>query len=288
MKKYLILFIFILIFNINSAFAAVIDTAGFIPGQIWYSKENPNEGEKINIYTVVWNGGGNDLTVRIEFYDKNVILGTRDIVIQKEQIKEVSIPWKVTAGDHVISARIVSSTIALNGKKEDIKLINSITTEDHKFIPAVIKNVNGDSVTSSDLIKNEVSITTAKISDFIPNSVSESVTKNVDKIENFRDATLIKINYEEDHAKKELINFNNLEGKGNESLNTDSFTKTGTKTSVIVSPNKNLVEKPLTYLKIYTLTLCGYIFSHKVIFYGLLIIILFNILRFVYHKIKYR
>jgi len=72
MKNYIlsISIIFTLFLSAPQYIEAVTNT-GFIPGQIWYSKEILVEGETVNIHTAVWNGEKESFMFKVEFYDKN-------------------------------------------------------------------------------------------------------------------------------------------------------------------------------------------------------------------------
>ena len=105
-KLFIYSFLILFLTPLTFTYGAEIINSGFIPGQIWYSSEELIEGQTVNIHTAIWNGEKNSITAKVEFYDKNVILGTRNIIVASETSKDVSISWKVTAGDHLISASI--------------------------------------------------------------------------------------------------------------------------------------------------------------------------------------
>jgi len=268
MKRYF--FFIVLIAGFLLPLIYTFANTGFIPGQIWYSKDNLSEGETVFIHTVVWNGGKENLQAKVEFYDKNVILGSRDVTVQPNQLKEVNISWKVTSGDHTISAKIISSSITSNGKKEIIILENNKTEENKVFVPVSISKVNGEPATSSDVIKNELDKAGSKIGDVIPESVSTPVSDIVDKVDSFRDDTSVKIIESKEKAKEEIKALDI-------DINTDSAKEAVSAT-----------DKPITYIKLFLLTILGFIFTNKIVFYGLIIIAVFFILRTIYLKIRYK
>ena len=193
MKKYLIIFLFTLLLT-SPVFAEVSNSTGFLPGQIWYSKDSLVEGEIVKIYTAVWNGDTSSLSAKVEFYDKNVILGTRDIIVPALQLQEVSVSWKVTSGDHIISAKILSSTLnTTSGGKETVVLENNTTNSDKKFVPVVVKKEDGKTTTGDEVAKDELGKVGEKINEVLPDSVSESVSSGVASVETFRENTLTKI-----------------------------------------------------------------------------------------------
>ena len=268
MKKYLsfliIIFSFLLpLFYINAS-------TGFVPGQIWYSPETISEGDTVKIHTVVWNGDKSNLQAKVEFYDKNVILGTRDVTVLPEQLKEVNITWKVTSGDHTISAKIISSSMTTNGKKENIVLKNNKTEENKIFVPVTIKKADGETATSSDVIKNEIDKAGSKIGDVIPDSVSTPVSIVLGKVDTFRDDTSSKINESKIKTQEEIKILDQNINANNEKDATSS------------------TDKPIAYIKLFFLSILGLIFGNKIVFYGLSIIVAFFILRAIYRKIRHR
>jgi len=273
MKKYFFIFILLsfLLFlpGAQLVYAEVSVSSGFIPEQIWYSKDTLIPGETVKIHTAIWNGGTSSLNASVGFYDKNVILGVRNVVIPASTLMDVSISWKVTGGDHFISARITSSTITKNGKKENIVLDHKITPEDHVFVPVVIKKQDGSVATSSDLIKSEVDKINSIINDVIPSSLSSPFLSNFNSIDKIRSDTSNKVTTLKQDTQKSL----NKMGKAVPNSKTPTASVSG-------------VDKPIAYLKLIFLSIASFILNIKIVFYGLLVIIILFILKFIYRKIR--
>lgn len=269
MKNYCARILFVLFFlslGAESAFAS--SSAGFVPGQIWYSKDKFVAGETIKIYTVVWNAGPNPLSARVEFYDKSIILGARDIVVEKEKLEQVSIPWSVTAGDHAISAKIISSTVSVSGKKESVVLDNRITTEDVVFVPASKagqKSTDTTAVSSKDPLKNSLTDVSKKVTEAIPLSVREPFMGVFSVTEKFRIEMHKTILASKARVQKEIDAFSSKSSSG----------AGGT-------------GEPIARLKIFSLSICAFFFATRVVFYGVGLFLLFTILKALYHKLRDR
>jgi hypothetical protein len=240
------------------------------------------EGDTVNIYTAVWNGDDKPLVARVEFYDKNVILGTRDIEIPASSLKDVSVSWKVTAGDHSISAKIISSSVISGGKKQSVTLDWTTTQEDRTNVSVVIKKSDGTEVKSVDLLKDQVEKAGSKLQDIIP----ESVTSNANSLDSLRISTYTQIKDNYTDTKKQIASFSTTQVK--------SDTKTNTKSQTVnpeVSKNANIIDatqKPLAYLKLFFFSILSFIFGYKIVFYGLLAFLVYIILRYFYRKIRNR
>lgn len=255
-------------------FADTSSISGFIPGQIWYSKSELIEGDNVNIYTAVWNSGENPLSVKVEFYDKNVILGTREATLSPSELKSISVPWKVTLGDHVISAKIVSSVENVSGTKEKVVLENDTTENDRKTVKVTISKDDG-SVNSpaEDVVKTQVEAITGKIKDVIPESVSDSVSGTVGRLDDFRNESYVKVSDLKSNAKEEV-----------------KLLKDNNTTKDLKSDNqiKDAVDNPLAYVKLFLFSVATFILGSKLIFYALLVFLVFIILRAIYRGLRHR
>jgi hypothetical protein len=69
-----------------------------------------------------------------------------------------------------------------------------------------------------------------------------------------------------------------LEGQG-------SITKEGVNTG---QKPLDATERPIAYIKLFLLSIVGFVFGSKLVFYGLSLLILFLVLRFIYRKIRHR
>jgi hypothetical protein len=277
MKKYFLFSLIVLsaIFAVP-IYAETVVNSGFIPGQIWYSKATLVEGDTVNIHTAVWNGEKNPLSAKIEFYDKNVILGSRDVVLAASELKDVSVPWKITAGDHVISAKIISSLATVSGVKEKIVLDRTATSDDRQFVSVIIKNnpvekFSGDNA----LLQNQMDKTNSEINSIVPEKVSTSVTNGFNIVDDFRDKTFTQVTAVKNDTQKKINEINNED-----------------KTKIEVSDEKvslpDATEKPIAYIKLFLFSLLAFVLGSKIIFYGLSIIVVFLIIRFIYRKIRNR
>ncbi|MBP6931603.1 MAG: hypothetical protein KBD48_01100 [Candidatus Pacebacteria bacterium] len=276
--KYKIFILIIFTFFCGNVYAADVANTGFIPGQIWYSENPLIEGQTVKIYTAVWNGDNYPLQANVEFYDKNVILGTRSISVPKDSIQNVSISWKVTAGDHVISAKILASKIIESGKSSPVVLERNKTEEDRKFVSKLIEQIDGTPVSSTDAIKNKLDETKANLSDILPSSIGGPISDSLSSVDTFRDETYTKITVSKDETKKEI-----------ESINNKNTVK-GTAVSDSKKVEKKSLggaDKPIAYIKLFFLGIFSFIFGTPFVFYLVIAFVLFLIIRSIYRKLSF-
>ena len=273
-KKYFgYLLIVISVFLSSTSYVFADASSGFIPGQIWYSSEELVAGETVNIHTAVWNAEKNSISVKVQFYDKSVILGTRDITLASLELKDVYIPWKVTSGDHVISAKITSSIATVSGKKENVTLERSSTSNDKQFVPVVAKNEKGEEVENS--IENKLENTGEKINEMLPEEVSTFISDKFTAIEDFRVEKSDKVDIAKEKAQTEMDIIKSKEVAEGDSKTVASSTNI-----------EDATEKPITYIKLFLFTALSFILGSKIVFYGLSIVIIFLILRSIYRKLR--
>ncbi len=276
MRKLFIYSFFILFLTpLTFTYGAETINSGFIPGQIWYSSEELIEGQTVNIHTAIWNGEKNLLTAKVEFYDKNVILGSREITVNSLEIKDVSVPWKITSGDHVISAKVTSSSFLVSGKKENITLNNVTTSNDKQFVSVSIKDTEGNSISGKDILKDKINKTGSGLNNIIPEKIRPSLINIFGGIDNFRNETYLKLNESKDRTKAELKLMKTQVKTVGESLNEKKNVE-------------DAVKKPILNIKYFLLIILTFIFMSKIVFWGLFTIIIFLILRLIYRKIRNR
>jgi len=276
MKKYLFSLIIILSFLLSlPVYAEVVMNSGFIPGQMWYSEDELIEGETINIYTALWNGTKSPISIKVEFYDKNVILGTREVVISPLQLKDVSVPWKITSGDHTISAKIISSSVIVSGQKQTVVLDRNITSNDKQFVSVLIKNASDEPVSSADALKSQVDKATSEINNIIPESVSDTVSNSFSVVDDFRNKNYIKAEEVKKETQKEIETFKMNEKAEKQAL----YPKVGI---------EEATQKPIAYIKLFLFSVLTFILGNKIVFYGIIIVVAFLILRLIYRKIRKR
>ncbi len=137
MKKLLSL-LFLIACSVPFAYAAEesIKNAGFIPANIWYSKDPFFAEENIRIYTVVFNGSSYDLEGMVRFLDNGILIGKMPFSLAGGgRVRDIWIDWKATSGKHTITAQITDTTASLaGGARYTIALDNTETGKSERNI----------------------------------------------------------------------------------------------------------------------------------------------------------
>ncbi len=271
MKKFFLIF-FLCFFVASPTFATfeAQSNVGFITAPIWYSKDPFSDGDAIKIYTVVFNGGDQTIRGSVEFYDKTTILGRQDFVVVPKNLKDVSIDWNVTAGDHSITAKIIDPEVVLPlGKTESVFIDHTETAASKR---TVMKRILPKSTVPSDEVPvlKQVDALEKIITSHTPTVFTGAVGGVVGTIDTWRSTTGSTVQEKKDVAALALRK---------ESAGT---------TASAASPSEKYVDTPIRYVTLFFLTLFSFILNTPILFYGLILLVVALIVRIIYKAIRHK
>lgn len=253
MKKILRCFLVVTFMCTALGVSAAGTNAGFIPAPIWFSSESLSANTTTKVSTLVYNSTTDALSLTVTFYDGDVVLGKKAGIISAQSSKEFSIDWKVTVGDHAIRAHID------NPKKGSttgpLVTLTSVETDAYRFTVLADLGIHPfeTATTKTDTKKDPTD----------QPAIIVGAQNTFDKIDSFREDTEKSITKGIAAAEKVLAE----EAKP---------AKAGSTTAE--APSK--MERPLTYIKLFFLKLFSFIFSHGVVLYGLIILIVILFVRY--------
>jgi hypothetical protein len=281
----IILFLVFSIIPIQNIFAQV-PNVGFVPANIWYSKDPFLEGDKIKIYTLLYNPDEKELSGTVIFFDNTTLLGQKDFKISAKAVKDFSIDWTVTTGDHVIFAKIENAKFLIStGKYEEVYLAENKTEESKRSVASKI--ITNLSDTIADKITNTtiVSDIGKTIKDKTPAVVSETVGSTINSLENFRTNIDTSLKNKKEAVQNELDVLNKTKISVNEEP-TLGETKGKTMTEKLNDlKNSNYILKPFKYVELFFLNILSFIFKTGILFYSLSVVVLFLIIRYFWRLI---
>ncbi len=277
---------------------------GFVPSTIWYSKDPFFAGEKIRIYSAIFNYSEYDISGTVEFYDNGKLIGKSDFAIAGGgRLRDVWTDWVAAKGNHKTSAKIVNGKISTaGGKDEAVALENSQTREDERFVDsdtdgAKIGDISdedddNDGVSDAeevqrgtDPLKKDTptpSIQAIQKDGNIQNDTSEDVPSEllttagsvVQNINTFVDKQKEKLETKKEEVKKEIAKINSAEAENPE------------KGGKIEKENeKTAIEKTFRYIFLASLSAVSLILEYKILFYFILSIILYKTLKYIFRRI---
>ena len=182
----LVMFFLVPFFISVSAGTKAFSNLGFTQNGIWYSTDKFLEGEKIKIYTAVFNSSANDLLGAVEFFDNGISVGKAGFYVGGGgKLKEAGIEWTAVKGQHKISAKIKDAKIRMaDGQEEAITLENSQTGVSDIFVEGkiIIKEVDKILATTTETFDSVVSTSSSPIISTIANIAGKSAALAVDSV----------------------------------------------------------------------------------------------------------
>lgn len=265
-------------------FSAQASNAGFIPGNIWYSSDSFEEGDKVKIYTVIFNPDSRELSGTVVFFDNNVFFAKKDFTAPPKGIKDVYIDWTVNAGDHNIFAKIENAKFLISpGKYEEVYLaVNETNKSSRKVDKKILAETNNSGGTgiiinsiidsASNLGQNSIKNISDTIEDNTPGFISKSVAVTTGVLETFRESVGTASKNKEAELRKELAELEKKEKiepkQENQKIQIEDFTT------------------PLKFTELFALALFSNIFDNKFIFYTLLFLFSFLLLYYIVRRVK--
>jgi len=267
-------------------------SAGFIPGNIWYSKDPFVEGDNIKIYTLIYNPDARQFSGTVFFFDKTTFLGSKDFSVEGKGLKDVSVDWKVTAGDHLIFGQIQNAKfLESNGISEKVTLVEIKTSESNRNVPKTLTadTSNTSQGASTDSNSNVISNAGNLISQNTPSIVSDTIsniskvaTSTISGVENIRNNIGTTTEKQKEKISAEIKNLNS--DKISATTKTKKTDSIKTTTPSDTKTEQSTIEKPFKYTQLFALSLFSVIFNNKYIFYGLIVLIIFLLARFLVRK----
>lgn len=250
---------------------------GFVKDSIWYSKDPFFEGDKIKIYTLLWNPENQEFIGAVNFFDDTILLGKKDFKIAPTTAQIISIEWVVTAGSHKIFAKIDNPKL-VTGKstfeevyvkidetdKSSRTATREVSLPDLPSIKETLKESIGDGGYAN-TIKNFGENTLEKVPDFI----AEPISRWLGGVDNFR-ANIAEVSKNQEEKVTEQI----------------GMIKIAKMPSQEPTESKNTrILKPLKYLELFFLALFSMIFENKIFFYVVSILLILLILKYIWGRV---
>lgn len=275
----------------------IIENAGFIPQNIWFSKDNPKAGDSVKVYTVLWNGGDTTVSGEAKFYDNDKVIGTIPFNLPKgDTSKIISANWTVEAGYHKIYATIEGNRLSAKSKESSaISLEFTKTETSDKFVSAKDEVPNPVNVIA-DYSQEKAGFAQGYVKENLPKPIVDFVSNIASTTEDWRTDTKstlddkiasIKSSIDEGGKKsvskiatKTSATSTTKSIKADESGNESGFTSVLTKKDLIPEG----VQNPFKYVEMAALSLASFALGSKYLFYGLILLFAIFIIRILKNK----
>ena len=258
--------------------------AGFVPANIWYSQDPFEEGDEVKIYTVIFNPDSRQLSGSVIFFDNSVFLGKKDFTAEAKSVKDVYLDWTATAGEHSIFGKIENAKFLISpGKYEEVYLAENETSKSARTVSKKIipKTADTETDTTPSPIFNIVNAVTSEplkdIGGIIGNNTPEFIARPVlaaaDVIEEARSDAGAALETKKEEVKEDIRTLNEKVG--------EPVPESG---STEAEPSQLL--KPFKHTELFALALLSTTFNNKFIFYPVLALVIFFLLRYLVKRVR--
>ena len=124
-----------------------------------------------------------------------------------------------------------------------------------------------------DLIQNKLNKASSDLESMVPENISDSVSSSLSFVDDFRIKTLDQVNDVKEETKDRI----DLLKKDEVIIIPTSLNK---------SSIEDATEKPIAYIKLFLFSILSFILTNKIVFYGVLVLVAFLVLRFIYRRIR--
>ncbi len=288
--KYLITLV--LLATLSSPVFAVeipVNNAGFVQSNIWYSKDPFYAGEKIRIYTVIFNGSTYGLMGAVEFLDNGILIGKTTFALTGGvRTRDLWVEWKATEGKHTITARLVDVVTDGPNGKQAVVLVNDETGKSERIIEldpiskeAQAKAQAGIASETQRQALGKVEDAIQAVNSVIPIQVKEGVSFGVNTIEAIRIGEAYNFRIAKENKEREIEVIKVTE---------QAAIATGTIKTIpgVTDAILNTARKPFAYVLLAMFATLQYIFEWKILFYGIISYVLYRLFRWIIRRVRDR
>jgi len=290
------LFLIISIFIALPVFSATelsVNNAGFVQSSIWYSKDPFYAGDKVRIYTVIFNGSTYDLAGSVEFLDNGTSLGKTTFSLSGNgRAQDLWIDWKASAGNHTITARLVNVIADGPNGKQAVSFPSVETGKSDRFVdidPAIKEaqaKIEAQKITAVRVDQlGKVEEVAQSVVDSIPTPIKESIVSAVSIVEQFRANEGNQLGVIREQKSREIDEINaHVKTINTTPVNVDSTKKEKT----VLDVASNVTEKPFAYVMLAAIGALQFVFEWKILFYGIIFYTIYRVMKWGIYKLRNR
>ena len=249
-------------------------SVSFVTDPIWFSPEPVVEGQKVTVHTQLYNGESVALSATAFFFDGKVVLGQKPVTLPALSSKDITILWTPTAGAHDLSVSLVNATLD-NREKTPVTLDPKDVPTLRVVVPKKLTTGGDDTTPTFPTIQKGLDTVSEKVSDILPDPVEQKLDSVFSTVDDFRTETATSIELKRQEYKQNIKDAFDADITNG----ADAITNKGEMKDV-------QLKKPLAYVGLFFMTLFGFIFKIKAVFYIVGCIILYIIIRKIFRLFK--
>lgn len=284
--KYIFLALIFFVSGVGHALGATtasVKNAGFAPAVIWYSKDSFFAGNKVRVYTIVFNGSVYTIEGTVEFLDNGKVIDSTNFSLTGGgHVRDVWVPWVPAEGTHAISARIVNATFTdAKGIKQTLTLESAESSASERVVGldpnrVVESKTATSSQWSTSNIPEAITQAVEMANNAIPEPVKTGVLDKANTVERFRASEAGHFRAERENQRRIL-----------DALDISTGTTTSTSSQETKKSSWTL-ERQFANFWLFLYAGLQYFFQWKILFYGLSLYLTYRVIASVVRRIRNR
>lgn len=243
-----------------NVFGAILNNAGFSSESLLISNTAPNNGETIHVSAPVYNQSNGVLTGAIRFYVDGKKVNEKIITVKSNEFAGANFDLKTTKGSHNLQIKLEDTFI------QEPKSTKNIV---------VLKNRELSSIIHVQGVKEEIPVKEdGLLKEYTVTDENQTVEQNTG-IDSYRQDFLNSAQIKMENIKKDI--------KENIKQNEQYETRLNELRETVPRTDGTLLT-PLQYVYAWLLSAVSYILGNIYLFYFLICLILFIIIRFIFKK----
>lgn len=255
--------------------------SGFIQSPLWQSPETLKEGDMATLYAAFQNTDDAAVTASVSFFDGEILLAKKTITAAPNQVVTTSVTFKVAAGEHSFSATITTMSRFKNGQAEPIAPPASGAKLPDQFVSKKIDlsaQASGGRSASESAILEQIDTAQNAVLNILPGSVKESISDITTTVDDWREERGESFSTTATEAKK-------IADTGGATKTIKTNTILGSEDVTVSAEPTGSFTGPLSYIKYGFFKTLAWLFNTPIVFYLLILVVLYGIVRFLARKI---
>ncbi len=262
-KLFKIIFITLSVFYSGNVLGLVLTNAGFSSQSLLISNTTPNAGDTIRISVPIYNQSNGVLFGNVRFYVDNQKVNEKTINVKQNEFSGVNFDLKTTKGSHNLQVKLEDTTI------QEPKSTKNIV---------VLKNRELSSIIYVQGVKDEIPVKEDGIlKEYAVTNEDQTIEENT-SIDSYRQDFLNSAQIKMESIKRDI--------KENVKQNEQYEARLNELRETVPRTDGTLLT-PVQYVYAWLLSAVSYILGNIYLFYFLIGLIIFIIIRFIFKKIHH-